>query len=77
MPVDVRRIPREGSGIEVKFGEKVAKLPSWEWELKKPMRLSQLTRRRLCLYGKGVVEPLSKMRIVPVPVLAVVPLPVH
>lgn len=57
MPVDVRKAPKKDEYIEVVFGNRKAYIRSWEWVAKEPVNLKTLSRRRLCFYGKGVIEP--------------------
>ncbi|RLG92525.1 MAG: hypothetical protein DRO36_01075 [Candidatus Hecatellales archaeon] len=57
VPVDVRKKPLKNEFLEVSFENHSVKIPAWEWKTVKPIKLSEILRRRVCFYGKGVVEP--------------------
>lgn len=60
IPVDVRKKPLKNEFVEVSLGNFSVKIQAWDWETVKPVKLSEILRKRLCLYGKGIIEPWSK-----------------
>lgn len=57
IPIDVKKKPLKNEFLEVSFENVSVRIPAWDWETTKPIRLSEILRKRLCLYGKGIVEP--------------------
>lgn len=57
IPIDVKKKPLKNEFIEVVFRDTTVKLEAWDWETIKPLRLSEVLRKRICFYGKGIVEP--------------------
>lgn len=62
LPIDVRRVrPREDLAVEIVFQGRTVRIPAWEYETVKPIKLSEASRRRICLYSsKIIVEPWDK-----------------
>jgi len=57
VPLDVRKVPKEDEYIEVSLNDKKVYIKSWEWVAREQISLKTLSRRRLCFYGKGIIEP--------------------
>jgi hypothetical protein len=62
VPIDVRKVAKAGEFIEIRFQDRLVKIPSWDWEIEKPISLKKLSMLRLCFYGKGVIEPWYECR---------------
>ncbi|MEM4522432.1 MAG: hypothetical protein QW738_04365 [Nitrososphaeria archaeon] len=57
VPVDVKKVPKKDEYIEVMLENRKVYIHSWEWVTNEPITLKTLLRKRLCFYGKGVIEP--------------------
>lgn len=57
VPIDVRKKLKPGEFVEFSFGKRTVKIQAWDWEAVKRTRLSEIFRKRLCFYGKGIIEP--------------------
>jgi hypothetical protein len=62
VPIDARKILKAGEFIEIRFQDRVAKIPAWDWETKEPISLKKLSRLRICFYGIGVIEPWNQCK---------------
>lgn len=57
VPIDVKKVPKKDEYVEVTFNDKRVYIQSWDWVIKERVSLKALLRKRLCFYGKGVIEP--------------------
>ncbi|HID17286.1 TPA: hypothetical protein EYP26_03240 [Candidatus Bathyarchaeota archaeon] len=57
VPIDVRKKPKPGEFVEFRFGKRTVRIQAWDWEAVKQTKLSEIFRKRLCFYGKGIIEP--------------------
>jgi hypothetical protein len=62
VPIDVRKVVKAGEFIEIRFQDRLVKVPSWDWQTKEPISLKSLSILKLCFYGRGVTEPWNECK---------------